>query len=154
GHGMRGCLVLSVVAFGAAGWVAGAPVTAPPPAAPAQPEAQAFAQQLFGVVAQVTEQYVRPVERTEVLHAALSGLYEAARLPVPQKRRAAVEKATAEGEVVDLIRRAREDVGNAEALQGHNPLVVCCQAMVRVLDPHCGIITGEEQRRTLGLGNE
>jgi C-terminal processing protease CtpA/Prc len=158
---MRGCLVLSILAFGA-GLAVAAPVPTPLPAAPVAPrtgpegppEALVFAQQLLAVVHQVTEQYVRPVERTEVLYAALAGLYEAARLPVPEKLRSAVENATAENERTDLIRRAREDVDSAEALQGHNPLVVCCQAMVRVLDPHCGVITGEEQRRALGLGNE
>jgi carboxyl-terminal processing protease len=152
---MRGCFVVSVLAFIADSLVA-APVPTSLPAAPAEatPEGQVFAQQLLGVVIQVTAQYVRPVERKEVLYAALSGLYEAARLPVPETLHSAVEKTTAEAEVMDLIRRTREDLGNAEALQGHNPLVVCCQSMVRVLDPYCGVISPEEQRRTLGLGNE
>src|SRR4051794_31681702 len=43
-----------------------------------------FAQQLIGVSNQVVELYVRPVDRTDLIYAALAGLYEAARLPVPE----------------------------------------------------------------------
>jgi C-terminal processing protease CtpA/Prc len=152
---MRGWIVLSVLAVGA-GFAEAAPVPATQPPAPSQnpADAQVFAQQLLAVVNQVVEQYVRPVERKDVLYAALCGLYEAARLPVPDKLRSAIDKANAAGDLTELVLHVRMEVGDAEALQGQHPLVVSCQAMARVLDPYCSLITGEEQRRTLGLGDE
>jgi carboxyl-terminal processing protease len=118
-----------------------------------RPEA-VFARQLVGVCSQITDQYVRPVARPELVYTALSGLYEAARLPVPSRLRAEIDAITSDAELVELIRRGRETIGAAEALQGQNPLVICCQAMARSLDPYSGVVTGEVQRHLVGLEQE
>src|SRR4051812_3295557 len=74
-----------------------------PPAAPApapadrqaqRAEARRFASQLVGVIDKVVDHYVRPVTREELAHAALAGLYQAARRPVPRDLRGRVRQAT------------------------------------------------------------
>jgi carboxyl-terminal processing protease len=136
-------------------------------------EARAFAVQLLNIVNQIAEQYVRPVSHADLTEAALRGLYEAARLPVPADLGARIRQAdtrsvpsigfeagglpggggwsgpVAASPLFDLVRKVRLDVGEAESLQGQVPLLICCQAMARTLDPHSGIVTASEQRRTL-----
>lgn len=56
--------------------------SAGPPLAPK--EAHTYAQQLLFTINEVAQQYVRPVSRQALAAAALSGLYEAARVPVPR----------------------------------------------------------------------
>src|SRR5437016_4521860 len=46
-------------------------------------EAQRYAQQLVQIIEQVREKYLRPVSRAELATAALRGLHQAARVPVP-----------------------------------------------------------------------
>jgi carboxyl-terminal processing protease len=174
---MRASLFLFLLAvLPGAGRLAAAP--APPAAAPsrtpaARAEAQAFACQLLDVTGQVAEQYVRPVSRADLLLPALAGLYEGARRPVPadlaaRVRRAAAAAVDPRGErppgsalslgdqrpLLELIARVHEDVGDAESLRGRNPLLVCCQAMARSLDPYSGVVTAQEQRRNIGLDQE
>src|SRR5262245_7349747 len=134
-----------------------APVPAPP-APPGRPlteaqraEADIFAPVLVNVCNQIVLQYVRPVARHDVLHAALAGLYERARLTPPGTLRSDCERAVDDEAVVKLIVRVRADVGDAESLHGTHPLLICCQAMARSLDPYTGVVSGEEQRRNTGL---
>lgn len=137
-------------------------------------EARLFAQQLSYLVGQIHSQYVRPVGREELIEAALQGLYQAARQSPPGDLRAQVRQAVslagtlhAQGmqqtalhdrdglDPVDkLLIRLREAVGQPEALEGQKPLVSACHAMARLLDPHSGVTTAEEQRRNLGLDYE
>jgi carboxyl-terminal processing protease len=96
---MRSVLMLAAGLLGA-GLVRAAPrslpVEPPPPTKAAlQEEAKAFAQQLLSVSLQVSQLYVRPVERADLLFAALSGVYDAARLPMPRDLRARIRKAEA-----------------------------------------------------------
>ncbi len=60
-------------------------------------EAQQYAQQLSRIIEQVGEKYVRPVSRAELATAALKGLYEAARLPIPPALHAEVQAQYAAG---------------------------------------------------------
>jgi C-terminal processing protease CtpA/Prc len=167
----------------AAGALSAAPVPVPaPPSGPpggqaVKAEAVAFAQQLLSVAGQVADGYVRPVPREELLYAALAGLYQGARLPVPADLRPRLKKALAAvpskplpdggtvggrltvfvptgGPLVELLQWVREDVGNAEGLRGQNALLVCCRSMTRVLDPYSTVVTAEEQRRSIGLDQE
>jgi carboxyl-terminal processing protease len=96
------CLALSAAALCAA------PVTPPDFArSPASPdhalrsEALNYARNLVTLVDRIEEAYVRPVSRADLYEAALVGLYEAAREPVPDGLRAEVRQAVHSG-VVDL----------------------------------------------------
>jgi len=79
-----------------------APVPSPPPVAPSSPpagisdDAEAFAHNLLAAVNTVSEIYVRPVSRIDLLQTALTGLYEAARLPLPRDLRRRIERAEKE----------------------------------------------------------
>jgi carboxyl-terminal processing protease len=139
-------------------------------------EAQLFAQQLLSAVYQVMDLYVHPVLCEDLVYAALAGLYKEARQPIPANLRVRVRQAigrsvprpdpmmgfprTMQGPaqtdqaLLNLLRGVRREVGRAKALAGQNPLLLCCQAMGRSLDPYSGIVTAEEQRRTLGVNEE
>src|SRR4051812_36622747 len=95
---MRTALALVVALLGAPALRA-APLGRPP-VDPSSPRGEArragsreVARQLVTVVDQVAEQYVRPVPRAELVRAALAGLYEGARRPVPRDLEARVKRA-------------------------------------------------------------
>lgn len=176
---MRHLILFAVVlALTAPGESGAAPVPAgPDPVPPADRralklEARKFAAQLLGVVDQVAELYVRPVSREDLLHPALVALYQAARRPVPRDLRARIRLAAvklaalrasapaplvstptppADDPLGQLVREMRREVGPAEALRNQNALLVCCQALARSLDPHSGVVTAEDQQKSLAL---
>jgi carboxyl-terminal processing protease len=164
----RALLVVCSLVAAAETWAAPRPAIAPPVKDPKalQQEARRFAVQVHCLIEQVAEHYVRPVTREALLEAALAGLYQAARQTVPRDLRDRVRVAVAEATLLRasgrpfndprerLLARAREQLGAAEALAGQNTVLVCCQALARVLDPHSGLVTAEEQRRAVGLDHE
>ncbi len=185
---MRVCLFVTLL-FAVAIHAAPVPFPAPPspPAGTAETteNGESFAFNLHLAVDLVAGSYVRPVPRAELLQAALTGLYEAARRPVPKDLRRrideaektaaqalAAEQATptpaplvpalAPGRktvpddraLLDLIRTIRAEIGKAESLEGEDPLRLCCQAMLRSLDPYSGLISANEQRKTIGVRSE
>ncbi len=176
---MRGMLVLTAALLGV-GVAPAAPRTLPAPAPPPtdashHAEAQAFAQQLLLLTSQVAMHYVRPVERADLLTTALSGVYEAARLPVPRDLRARILKAEAANQarmreagtlpplnpltplpgqdvdVAELIEKVRREVAGSEFLQGQNVLLIASQAVARSLDPHTAVVNPGDQRNVFGL---
>jgi carboxyl-terminal processing protease len=114
-------------------------------------EAQQYAQQLLAVAAQVSDQYVRPVEVPDLLRAALQGLYETAHVPVPGGVEADLRRAGTYPELVQLLARLREALGDPEPLRGPNALLVSCDAMCRTLDRYSTVIRGEELRKGNGV---
>jgi C-terminal peptidase prc len=118
-----------------------------PPSSPVGEEAHEYAKQLLNLTEKISTDYIRAVDRKELLAAALAGLYEAARKPVPPRLRAALEKA-GEDELHHLIAQAREQAGAAEALRGHQALLVSMRALSRVLDPYAVVYDLEASRRT------
>jgi carboxyl-terminal processing protease len=169
---------------------------APTPSAPPAPDSstpdntyrmsgdgEAFAVFLLDAVNWVSEVYVRPVSRAELLHTALTALYERARRPAPRDLRRCIERAekrsaaqtasaadnppplvpalaprwppTADDRpLLDLLRTVRADLGRVENLGGADPLSVACQAMLRSLDPYSGVLSTKEDRHALGVGPE
>ncbi len=173
-------------------------IAAPPPsppvpdsalAAPASTyhppsDSETFAVLLLDAVNWVSEVYVRPVSRVELLDTAVTALYERARRPVPRDLRQRLERAqkqastqpisevntppaplvpalaprrpaiTDDRPLVDLLRTVRADLGRIENMGGADPLHVGCQAMLHALDPYSGVITTKEDRRILDKQSE
>jgi carboxyl-terminal processing protease len=169
---MRGWLVLGGILLGAAHLPAAAPVHTDRPGAPplSRQEAQAYAQQLGSVLNQVAASYVRPIPRSQLYLAALSGLYEEVGLAVPpslpgdlektvkdpkvgddEDFQAALEKLGNDDEIAALIATVRQRVGDHEGLRGQKALRVSLQAMTRLLDPYSALIDGEELARGNGI---
>jgi carboxyl-terminal processing protease len=135
------------------------------PAPAARPElhaeAEMYGQQLVLAVAQVNERYVRPVDTRALLRAALRGLYEAARVPVPASLDADLKRVFAEAtpqtelQVISrFVAQTRESLGDPEPLRGPNALLVSCEAMVQLLDPHSGVVREEALRRGIGVDDQ
>lgn len=160
---------------------------APPPAvadAPEKPdEMRLFAALLVRAADWTALNYVRPVGRAELLHSALTGLYQAARRPVPRRLRERIdraEKATTKRDpaelpnallpppvlapqrtaisddrtLIEMVRGVRAEIGKAAELEGEDPLRICCRAMLRSLDPWSDVITAEDHQRTIGVNSE
>jgi len=130
----------------------------PPPTIPAfpaldEPDSLAFARRLVMLCDQVSGLYVRPVPAVELTHAALLGLYDAARLPAPPDLADRLRRA-GERERIEAVRKAREDIGDSPYLRDRDPLVPCCKALARALDPYTEVVTAEEQRKLIGLEQE
>src|SRR5262249_16877777 len=110
--------------------------------------AQEYAEQLTTVVLNtISQRYVRPVTPGQLLYAALSGLYEAAHVPVPPILQAEVDQATNPRERMLLAYRVREPVGNPQALRGSRALLASLRALTRVLDPYSVLVTNEDNNR-------
>src|SRR5207302_3074477 len=90
----------------------------PPPTDPRvppsldEPDSLAFARRLVMLCDQVSAMYVRPVPRAELTHAALLGLYEAARLPAPPDLADRLSRA-GDRDLIETVRRLREKVGDS-----------------------------------------
>jgi carboxyl-terminal processing protease len=91
----------------------------------------------------IEEGYVRPVARTDLFVAALSGLYEVTGESLPPTLRADAEKAIKAKQEVRFVEQTRKRLAPARRLNDDEMLFASCRAMVRVLDPHCEIIQGD-----------
>ncbi|HKB42450.1 MAG TPA: PDZ domain-containing protein, partial [Gemmataceae bacterium] len=143
-----------------------APVpSAGPPLSPAareqlRAESLNYAQQLLSVASQISATYVRPVSRADLLHAGLTGLFQAARQPAPSTLRADLDRPADDPALVEFLIRTRERLGTCEAVHDPKGLLVSCQAMMKLLDPHCAVVTEEERRdqpwgdQPVGIGLE
>jgi carboxyl-terminal processing protease len=117
-------------------------------------EAEVFAPILVSVSNQIVDLYVHPVARHDLLFAALIGLYERAQRQPPITLYNDCKLALDNASLVKLVLLVRADIGDAENIRGTHPLLICCEAMARFLDPYTGVVSGEEQRRNTGLEQE
>jgi len=136
-------------------------------------EAKQFARQLRALCNQIATNYIREIRREELLEAGLRGVYEAARCQPPRDLGSRIRQAVSlasllEGSRSDaalgggslacpiepLLEQLREQIGQPPALAEQNALIVACKAISRLLDPHSGLVTAQEQRRSVGLDQE
>src|SRR5262245_32999118 len=151
---MRGrtalCAALAAMAMGAmvvpaAPLKPAAPVPATPVASPTlHVEALQFAQTLNQLFAQIEVKYIRPVARADLVEAAVRGLYEAVREPMPADLSHAFHRAD-EYQLVALLTRVRERLGQHESLRGRGAMIVAMQALPRALDPFSGLVQSRDQ---------
>src|SRR5207253_6529579 len=117
-----------------------------PPDHALRAEADAYARLIVGVVDRIVEEYIRPVSRVDLFEAALAGLYEAAREPVPAGLRADVQRGV-DGDLFGFLANVRERLGRHDALNGPKAALVSLEALPRALDPYCGLTTRREFQR-------
>jgi carboxyl-terminal processing protease len=126
---------------------------APPPAL-GPTDALNYAQQfLADVVNPITERYFRSVSRTELVLAGLTGLYEAAKVPVPKTLASELETDDPR-KLLAVITQARVNIGSVESLAGTKALRASIQGVLRKLDPYSGLMSGAELRRGTGISGE
>lgn len=146
--------LLAVLGVLVVGWslLAATGDSAPKPAVPPADASDVvnYGRQLIFTINTVSQQYVRPVERSELARMALSGLYEAVRQPVPPGLAGELERASGEQELLSVIYRARGNLGQQEALKGNQALLLSLQAMARSLDPYSMVLSGEDLRKSKG----
>jgi C-terminal peptidase prc len=108
-----------------------------------------YAANMMGVIHWVDQRYVRPVSRAALAEAALAGLYEAAREPMPPGLKADVAQAKDDAQFSYLFATARERLGDVEALRGRQAVLASLRSLPRALDPFSGI-PGPNDRRDSG----
>src|SRR5262249_51580022 len=167
--------VMRTILLSAALLAAGVAHAAPSPTAPTPPDdrmrqredARTFARQVHYLVGQVVASYVKPLPAEDVYAVAVSGLYHAARKPVPRDLRAqflqainlaeALRKKSSTDELVKpsddprvaLLAHLRESLGGS--LSNAAALRAAARGILTKLDDNSGIVTLEEQRLAAGL---
>jgi C-terminal peptidase prc len=126
--------------------------------------ARRFGQELYQALDQISDTYIRPIPREKLYVTALTGLYRAARKPVPRALIASVQKVLSETDAPGDLRKPPPEVEPREALLGRAFLetglcyeeatLAAYRSVAALLDPHSGIVTSEQQRRSVGLDQE
>src|SRR5262249_32774243 len=100
---------------------------------------------MLSVVTQVSSSYLRPVSRTRLLEAALIGLHEAARQPVPRNLKKELARLSTDEALIDYLTQVRERLGICESLPDRGDLFASCKALLKALDPHSALVTEEDR---------
>jgi C-terminal processing protease CtpA/Prc len=117
-------------------------------------DAKAFAEELLRVAYAVEGQYVREVKRSDLITAGLTGLHDAARVPLPAAILRDLDTASSYLEVFAVVQKAREQLGEAVELRGNEALLAACRGMARMLDRHSSVVTGADLRRGIGVDEQ
>jgi C-terminal peptidase prc len=118
---------------------------ADPPVSPAiREEARQYAEFMSRFLGEVHRQYVRRVEPVDLIEAAVQGLYEAARQPLPDNLREEIRRQDRE----TFLAQVRARLGDNDAVRGTRSIMASINALNRVLDPYCGF-AGPREFRTL-----
>ncbi len=107
-------------------------------------EATQFATQILQLTETISSQYVREVSQTDLVLAALEGLHEAARRPMPVGLKVDVRNAKTPRDLLPIVADARRHIGFDPALEGLKGLFVAAQAIPRALDPYCGLVPASD----------
>ncbi|MBI1914571.1 MAG: PDZ domain-containing protein [Planctomycetes bacterium] len=147
------CLLLASPALTAAPAPSAGPALGPAAREQLRAESLNYAQQLLSVASQISLAYVRPVSRADLLHAGLSGLFEEGRQPAPPGLRAELHRRPDDTGLIEFLIQTRERLGACDELREPKALLVSCQAMMKLLDPYCAVVT-EEGRKDQPWGDQ
>lgn len=111
-----------------------------------QSHSAAYAQQILSVAQLIEERYVKPIPKAKVVEAALEGIYEAVREPLPSWVRSDLARAKDHNQLLHILSTARSRLGDREALRDQRAVMVSLRAIPRVLDPYCGIANMYDRR--------
>jgi C-terminal peptidase prc len=124
--------------------------TPPPPAPLPSADQVEYGANVLYAIQFIEQAYVRPVSRADLLVEALRALYAASGEPPPNSLDGEIRKAKKDDEVRSLLDRTRRRPEIAKRLSEGEASVVSCRAMLRVLDPHCEILVGDQVHRSSG----
>jgi C-terminal peptidase prc len=110
-------------------------------------EAQNYAQAVNQTINIIVTNYVRQVSPADLTRAALVGLYEAARAPVPRSLADDVKKAEVEADRMELLARTRQRLGERAGLRGTDAALVSIRGMLKTLDPYSALVPSADLRR-------
>jgi carboxyl-terminal processing protease len=101
-------------------------------------QATAYSSAMMNVFRIIDDTYIRPVPKVELARAALVGLYEAAREPIPASLWAELAQAKQPGQIAYLLETARERLGDLESLRDHKAVQASVSNLSGALDPFSG----------------
>src|SRR5262249_23251410 len=137
------------------------------------PDKSTYPQNLLRIIETIEGNYIRPVSRVDLVVSALSGLYELSGESPPESLRADADRAVRakdvqrlidstrkgpslpaeqpdETAVLRLIERTRKQPEIVRRINDEDALLASCRAMVRLLDPYCEVLIGDDARRSTG----
>src|SRR5258706_15760144 len=85
-------------------------------------EAAAYAEKFLAVAQIIESKYVKPVSQAKLAEAALTGLYEAVREPLPAWVKPDLAQAKDRQQLLHILTTARERLGRREALRDQRAL--------------------------------
>jgi C-terminal peptidase prc len=135
-------------------WAANPSGTAPAVAPHVKAQAQSYAAQVMSAVDYIHRNYVREVKEVAIVEAAIQGLYETAREPLPAGLKTDLERARTRADWELILISAREHLGDPDELRDNKSLLISLKAIPRVLDPYSGIPSAAEARRGMGNADE
>ena len=147
-RGLLACLAVSLACLPAfAANPNGAPSSVPQQV---HVQAQTYANQMMAAVNYIKSAYIRDIAKPTLVEAAIQGLYDAAREPLPAGLKSDLERARIDVDFDHILMSAREQLGDREELRDQKAIIISLKALPRVLDPYCGIPTAAEVRRSYG----
>ena len=111
----------------------------------AREEADTFAKRVLRVARYVQEEYVKPVKLSDLVSAAVKGLYRATEEKLPRDVQQRLEKLQAENEneLQNLLADVRQHLGNRTELKGTKAVDVALNWMLHTLDQHSSYVDPE-----------
>lgn len=107
-------------------------------------DAETFAKRVMRVVRYVQEEYVKPVSHSDLVTAAIKGMYRSCEEKIPREVQQRMEKLRDnERELQTLLADVRQQLGNREELKGSKSLDVALNWMLHTLDQHSSYIDPE-----------
>ncbi len=130
---MRG-MIVALVCLGAGGIAWSATPGGRPPSGASnslQSSSTAYAQQILSVAQLIAERYVKPIPPAKIVEAALEGIYEAAREPMPTWVKADLSQASNPNQLLHILMVARQQLGDREALRDQRALSISLRDSAR-----------------------
>jgi carboxyl-terminal processing protease len=115
-----------------------------------------FARELGVICPSISREYVRPIAVSELYHAAVIAIYDAARRPHPITLLRDLKAAKDEHAQFDLVKQARANLDGMHGLEDGRDLVIAVRSLTSVLDPHSilvpsGVLNGTATSNTYGF---
>jgi C-terminal peptidase prc len=105
-----------------------------------------YSSQMMSFLSHIDQKYVRQVSKAKLVEAALEGLYQVARIPMPAGLSGDLAQATEPKDFAYILMTARERLGDLEALRDQKAIYASLRTLPNALDPFSGLEAPDDHR--------